>query len=102
VSRRSTAAGSPFAPARLKTTTTLFVCAKCPGGKDRRRDVRAALKEADHARDIRTVACGCLDICPKRGAAIVLVATGRPAVCAVVDGATRTADVVRELVSPGE
>jgi hypothetical protein len=50
----------------------VFVCSKCmkrQGRKQLRGDLKKALK-AEHRKDIRVVACGCLDVCPKHGVTI--------------------------------
>ncbi|MGB4857993.1 MAG: hypothetical protein WBP11_01570, partial [Dokdonella sp.] len=54
----------------------VFVCSKCMKRQDRedlRGELKRALKHAGH-RELRVVACGCLDLCPKEG---VTIARGR-------------------------
>jgi hypothetical protein len=70
--------------ARLTTSATLFVCAKCSRGKERRREFKAAMKAAGAKRQLRVVACACLDLCPKRGTATVITDGRGPARCAIV------------------
>jgi flavoprotein len=57
-------------PARW--TQAVFLCSKCMKKQDRkelRREVRDALKAAGR-KDIRVVACGCLDVCPKHAVTV--------------------------------
>ena len=63
-------------PAPKKWTEAVFVCSKCMKRQDRRElrsDIKHRLKQAGR-RDIRVIACGCFDLCPKRG---VTIARGR-------------------------
>jgi hypothetical protein len=63
-------------PAPKKWTEVVFVCSKCMKRQERkelRSELRRALKKAGR-RDIRVIACGCFDLCPKRG---VTIARGR-------------------------
>ena len=50
----------------------VFVCSKCMKKQDRkelRGELRSTLKK-EGRKDIRVVACGCLDVCPKHGVTI--------------------------------
>jgi hypothetical protein len=50
----------------------VLVCSKCmkrQHRKELRGELRKSLKE-DGRKDIRVVACGCLDVCPKHGVTI--------------------------------
>jgi hypothetical protein len=50
----------------------VFLCSKCMKRQDRkelRRQLRSTLK-SEGRKDIRVVACGCLDVCPKHGVTI--------------------------------
>lgn len=51
----------------------LLVCSKCMKRQDRelRDDIRQALRQRGE-RDLRVVACGCLDVCPDDGITIAL------------------------------
>ncbi|HJT97777.1 MAG TPA: hypothetical protein VJ696_05625, partial [Rhodanobacteraceae bacterium] len=63
-------------PAPRKWSEVVFVCAKCMKRQDRRhvrKALKRALKEAGR-RDLRVIASGCFDLCPKRG---VTIARGR-------------------------
>jgi hypothetical protein len=63
-------------PAPKSWTEVVFVCAKCMKRQDRRelrKELKHSLKSAGH-RDVRIVAAGCFDLCPKRG---VTLARGR-------------------------
>ena len=56
-------------PAPKSWTEAVFVCTKCMKRQDRR-EVRKALKsglKAAGRRDVRVIASGCFDLCPKRG-----------------------------------
>ena len=80
----------------------VFVCSKCMKRQDRedlRGEIKQALKNAGH-RELRVVACGCLDLCPKDG---VTVARGRdlaikPPVLRVIGEDDRLDDVVDWLL----
>lgn len=80
----------------------VFVCSKCMKRQDRedlRGDLKRAIKQAGH-RELRVVACGCLDLCPKDG---VTVARGRdlaikPPVLRVIGTDDRVDDIVDWLV----
>lgn len=80
----------------------VFVCGKCmkrQGREDLRDDLKHALKKAGH-RDLRVVACGCLDLCPKHG---VTVALGRelasqPPLLRVIEDRDRVERVLDWLV----
>jgi hypothetical protein len=64
------------APAPKSWSEVVFVCAKCMKRQDRRdvrKELKRALKEAGR-RDVRVIASGCFDLCPKRG---VTIARGR-------------------------
>ena len=57
-------------PARW--TEAVFICTKCMKRQDRkelRGELRGVLK-AHGRKDIRVVACGCLDVCPKRAVTV--------------------------------
>jgi hypothetical protein len=63
-------------PAPKSWTEVVFVCTKCMKRQDRR-ELRKDLKrefKLNNARDVRVVAAGCFDLCPKRG---VTLARGR-------------------------
>jgi hypothetical protein len=63
-------------PAPKSWTEVVFVCAKCMKRQDRR-ELRKELKrelKLGGGRDMRVVAAGCFDLCPKRG---VTIARGR-------------------------
>ena len=67
--------------------------------EDLRSEIKQALKNAGH-RELRVVACGCLDLCPKDG---VTVARGRdlaikPPVLRVIGEDDRLDDVVDWLL----
>ncbi|MEO7431846.1 MAG: hypothetical protein ABIR62_07440 [Dokdonella sp.] len=50
----------------------VFLCTKCMKRQDRkdlRGELRSALK-SEGRKDIRVIACGCLDVCPKHGVTI--------------------------------
>lgn len=51
----------------------VFVCSKCMKRQDRelRDELRQALRKRGE-RDVRVVACGCLDVCPDDGITIAL------------------------------
>lgn len=70
--------------ARLKAATTLLVCKSCPNGSALKRDLKSAVKKAGRKRDLRVVACGCLDVCPNRGSAAMIVPRERPGRCVVI------------------
>ena len=70
--------------------------------EDLRSEIKQALKNAGH-RELRVVACGCLDLCPKDG---VTVARGRdlaikPPVLRVIGEDDRLDDVVDWLLDDG-
>ena len=70
--------------------------------EDLRSEIKQALKNAGH-RELRVVACGCLDLCPKDG---VTVARGRdlaikPPVLRVIGESDRLDDVVDWLLDDG-
>ena len=83
----------------------VFVCSKCMKRQDRedlRGDLKRAIKQGGH-REMRIVACGCLDLCPKDG---VTVARGRdlaikPPVLRVIGKDDRVNDVVSWLLEAG-
>jgi hypothetical protein len=90
-------------PAPKSWTEAVFVCAKCMKRQDRR-DVRKALKGALKAagrRDVRVIASGCFDLCPKRG---VTIARGRDLGVAaklhVLDNGDDVDVAVRWIVTP--
>jgi hypothetical protein len=59
-------------PAPKKWTEVVFVCSKCMKRQERkelRSDLKHALKKAGR-RDIRVIASGCFDLCPKRGVTV--------------------------------
>jgi hypothetical protein len=63
-------------PAPKTWTQVVFVCSKCMKRQDRRElrsDLKHALKSVGR-RDVRIVASGCFDLCPRRG---VTIARGR-------------------------
>ena len=63
-------------PAPKKWSEVVFVCTKCMKRQDRH-ELRKALKsglKAAGRRDVRVIASGCFDLCPKRG---VTIARGR-------------------------
>ena len=67
--------------------------------EDLRGEIKHALKHAGH-RELRVIACGCLDLCPKDG---VTIARGRdlaikPPVLRVVGEHDRLEDVVEWLL----
>ena len=82
----------------------VFVCSKCMRRQDRedlRDDLKHALKKAGH-RELRVVACGCLDLCPKHG---VTVALGRelaakPPLLRVIEAGDRVEAVLDWLLPP--
>ena len=70
--------------------------------EDLRSEIKQALKNAGH-RELRVVACGCLDLCPKDG---VTIARGRdlaikPPVLRVIGESDRLDDVVDWLLDDG-
>ncbi|MGH8173833.1 MAG: hypothetical protein ACREPX_11870 [Rhodanobacteraceae bacterium] len=75
-------------PAPKKWTEVVFVCSKCMKRQQRkalRSDLKHALKKAGR-RDIRVIASGCFDLCPKRGVTIARGADlGAPARLHVLD-----------------
>lgn len=80
----------------------VFVCGKCMKRQDRedlRGKLKRALKHAGH-RELRVVACGCLDLCPKDG---VTIARGRdlalqPPALRVIGERDRVEDIVDWLL----
>ena len=63
-------------PAPKSWSEVVFVCAKCMKRQDRRevrRELKRGLKQLGR-RDVRVIASGCFDLCPKRG---VTIARGR-------------------------
>lgn len=67
----------------------IFVCSKCMR-RQRREDLRDELKHALNQtgqRDLRVVACGCLDLCPKQGVTLALgqELANQPAVLRVIE-----------------
>lgn len=81
----------------------VFVCSKCMKRQDRddlRGELKRAIKHAGH-RELRVVACGCLDVCPKDG---VTIARGRdlaikPPVLRVIGMTDRVDDIVEWLLA---
>jgi predicted metal-binding protein len=88
----------PIADARPATRVTLFVCAECPRGKERRRDFKAQLRSAGRKHEVRVVACRCLDLCPKRGTATIVARRDGPARCAIVDAGAGEAQALALLL----
>jgi hypothetical protein len=84
-------------PARLKRAVTIFVCGACSGGRDLRRALKAELKRVGRKRDARVVACGCLGLCPKRAASVLVVAAGTNR-CAVVGNDADVTPILAELL----
>ena len=80
----------------------VFVCSKCMKRQDRedlRGEIKHALKHAGR-RELRVVACGCLDLCPKNG---VTLARGRdlaikPPLLRVIGEDDRMQDIVDWLL----
>lgn len=67
---------SPPEPACVASpwADVVFICNKCmkrQGRDDLRDDLKHALRKAGH-RDLRVVACGCLDLCPKHAVTVAL------------------------------
>ncbi len=87
--------------ARFKAAATLFVCTKCRAGKDLRRQLKRTLKETGRKRELRIVACGCLDVCPKRGTMTVLARNDGTTHCAIVTDATNAAEALAPLLDQG-
>ena len=87
---------------RVAWSELVFVCSKCMKRQDRedlRGDLKRAIKQADH-RELRVVACGCLDLCPKDGVTLV---RGRdlaikPPVLRVIGADEPVEDIVNWLV----
>jgi hypothetical protein len=76
-----------------------MICKRCSSGSATRRDLKSAIKEAGRKRELRVVACGCLDVCPKRGSAAMIVACDRPARCVVIpDSAGADAALIETLL----
>lgn len=66
--------GTSIGTEQPKWKRVVLVCSKCMKRQQRenlRGDLKRALK-SDGYRDIRVVACGCLDLCPKRGVTVAL------------------------------
>jgi|GEM_PF-4669630 hypothetical protein len=60
-------------PIAARWNEVVLVCKKCmkrQGREQLRADLRSELKSRK-CKDIRVVACGCLDLCPKRGVTVV-------------------------------
>lgn len=92
------AARPTIAAARLTTPATLLICTKCGYGAELRRAVKATLKATKQKRQLRAIACGCFDICPKRGAAALLARADRPARCLIIDAADVDGRFVERLL----
>lgn len=96
------AAESSNESAAVGWSELVFVCSKCMKRQDRedlRGDIKRAIKRAGH-RELRIVACGCLDLCPKDG---VTIARGRdlaikPPVLRVIGADDRIDSVVDWLL----
>ena len=61
-------------PIAARWNAAVFVCRKCMKRQDRdelRGDLRDVLK-AGGRRDVRVIACGCMDLCPRDGVTIAL------------------------------
>lgn len=74
--------------AKIPTPDVLFVCAECGGGKSERRRLKTAVKEAGRKHEVRVVASGCLDICPKHGVTVAHASRSLPTSYAIVDRET--------------
>jgi hypothetical protein len=87
-------------PAPKSWTEAVFVCTKCMKRQDRRelrKELKRAFKDGDR-RDVRVIASGCFDLCPKRGVTIARSADlGVPAQLHVLDNGDDAALVVRWL-----
>ncbi len=93
---------SAVVPVRLKTESTLLICKRCSNGPALRQNLKGAIKEAGRKRDLRVIGCGCLDVCPKRGSAAVLLPRNRPGRCVVIaDSAGIDAAFITELLEKG-
>lgn len=80
----------------------VFLCSKCMKRQDRkhlRGELRKLLK-GERRKDIRVIACGCLDVCPKHG--VTIARSGelgeRPPRLHVLDNRDGVADVRRWLL----
>ena len=93
---------SEHTTAAVAWSELVFVCSKCMKRQDRedlRGELKRALKQAGH-RELRVVACGCLDLCPKDG---VTVARGRdlamqPPALRVIGERDRVEEIVEWLI----
>lgn len=60
-------------------TALVLVCSECEGGNgiDLAADLKQAVKEHGHKKDVRLARCRCLGICPKRGVAVTIAGPQR-------------------------
>jgi len=60
------------APVAARWKELILICSKCMKRQDRkdlRSELRSQLKDAGR-KDLRVVACGCLDVCPRHGVTV--------------------------------
>ncbi|GAC1420924.1 MAG: hypothetical protein NVSMB5_13740 [Candidatus Velthaea sp.] len=69
---------SAIKPVKAAAEDVLFVCQKCEGGKQLRRSLKDAIKESGRKREVRVVASGCMDVCPKHTVTLARAAAGKP------------------------
>ncbi|WP_298724965.1 (2Fe-2S) ferredoxin domain-containing protein [uncultured Ferrovibrio sp.] len=62
------------------STALVLVCSECDGGRgaDLASELRHAVKDAGHKKDVRVARCRCLGICPKHGVSVTVAGSTRP------------------------
>ncbi|MEP7042920.1 MAG: serine hydrolase domain-containing protein [Dokdonella sp.] len=90
------------APVAARWKELVLICSKCMKRQDRkalRRELRGQLK-AEGRKDVRVVACGCLDLCPKHGVTVARSGelAARPPALHVLDNSDDSAVLHRWLV----
>ncbi len=90
---------APVSSVRKESRAVVLICSSCPAGRKIRRRVKAAVKSEQRKSVVRVIACGCLDVCPKRGAAALIASSLEPVRRIVIAGQADGAAVLTILLN---